>query len=369
MRVIVCGGGIIGVSTAYYLTKRGCTPIIIERCEIAGEASGKAGGFLARDWNDSRGPGLSAFSRASFDLHAELARELGAEAIDYRRLTCIGVETASPHASTYMPRKLENVQWAEVDASGVRQMGDTSTIAQVHPRKLTRAMADAAVALGATVTKGTVTGVYAGTPARVTLEGGEELTADAVVLAMGPWTDQIDTGGLALPPMLGQKYHSLIMHMDRTLDQAIFFHGKGDLEFYPRPRGDVYVTGYTGDDPARVTELPGAVEVRESKLQPHEELARSLCADLVSAPRTGQQACYLPLTSDGSLAIGKVAAADGVFVGAGHSCWGILHGPATGKALSELILDGKPSCVPTLAEFDPARFARLRSGSARSRGA
>lgn len=46
---------------------------------------------------------------------------------------------------------------------------------------------------------------------------------------------------------------------------------------------------------------------------------------------------------------------------AGHSCWGILNGPATGKAMAELIANGKVTCVD-LAAFDPARFSRTRRG-------
>ena len=47
--VVICGGGIIGCSIAYYLTKLEkdfAKVIIIERNDIAGHASGKAGGFL-----------------------------------------------------------------------------------------------------------------------------------------------------------------------------------------------------------------------------------------------------------------------------------------------------------------------------------
>ena len=46
----------------------------------------------------------------------------------------------------------------------------------------------------------------------------------------------------------------------------------------------------------------------------------------------------------------------------GHSCWGILNGPATGKAMAELITTGKATCVD-LAAFDPARFSRTRGES------
>eukprot|EP00049_Salpingoeca_infusionum_P005905 m.98875 g.98875 ORF g.98875 m.98875 type:complete len:57 (-) comp13128_c0_seq8:1308-1478(-) len=45
MKVAIVGGGIIGVSTAYYLTLEGHDVTVIEATEIAAAASGKAGGF------------------------------------------------------------------------------------------------------------------------------------------------------------------------------------------------------------------------------------------------------------------------------------------------------------------------------------
>jgi len=51
--VIIVGGGIIGCAIAYELTLRGYKPTIIEKEQrIATGASGKAGGFLAKTWND-----------------------------------------------------------------------------------------------------------------------------------------------------------------------------------------------------------------------------------------------------------------------------------------------------------------------------
>jgi len=52
-KVVIAGGGVIGCSTAYFLAKEhgiGCT--IVDRKGVAAAASGRAGGFLARDWND-----------------------------------------------------------------------------------------------------------------------------------------------------------------------------------------------------------------------------------------------------------------------------------------------------------------------------
>ncbi len=92
-KIVVAGGGIIGNSISYYLAKRhsvSCT--IIDPVGIAPAASGKAGGFLAKDWSD--GSPIQELQRRSFDLHAEQAEHLGATNIDYRRYdeeftTCI----------------------------------------------------------------------------------------------------------------------------------------------------------------------------------------------------------------------------------------------------------------------------------------
>jgi glycine/D-amino acid oxidase-like deaminating enzyme len=51
--VCVIGAGIMGIMTAYYLMKSGrCSHItLLEEGDVAGGASGKAAGFLARDWH------------------------------------------------------------------------------------------------------------------------------------------------------------------------------------------------------------------------------------------------------------------------------------------------------------------------------
>lgn len=53
----------------------------------------------------------------------------------------------------------------------------------------------------------------------------------------------------------------------------------------------------------------------------------------------------------------RLPGVDGVYVASGHSCWGILNGPATGEAMAQLILEGKASSVD-LSAFDPARFSK-----------
>src|ERR1700761_4695059 len=95
MRIVICSGGAIGASIAYFLSRRGAEPIVIERNEVGGAASGKSGGFLAFDW--CRGTVVDRLARRSFALHAELAEALG-NPWGYRRLTAYAgwaVENAS----------------------------------------------------------------------------------------------------------------------------------------------------------------------------------------------------------------------------------------------------------------------------------
>mmetsp|Transcript_8449 Transcript_8449/g.16502 ORF Transcript_8449/g.16502 Transcript_8449/m.16502 type:complete len:207 (+) Transcript_8449:2-622(+) len=192
----------------------------------------------------------------------------------------------------------------------------------------------------------------------VSVEGGEILDADTVIICMGPWSNEArEWFGGALPPMYGQKYHSLLYENARTLTQAVFFQGLGDPEVYPRPEGEVYVTGYP-DNPIVVTETPGQEEVREEVCDRLEGAMKLVSSELAGATIHTKQSCHLPVSADGNPVIGKIPGAKGAYVASGHSCWGILNGPATGLAVAELVMDGKASCVD-ISAFDPKRFAGI----------
>ncbi|TFY52584.1 hypothetical protein EVJ58_g9934 [Rhodofomes roseus] len=76
---VVLGGGIIGLSTAYYLAQLSRESgtehaiHIVEPCpQLFSSASGKAGGFLAKDWFN---PTMAPLGDLSFRLHRELAEK------------------------------------------------------------------------------------------------------------------------------------------------------------------------------------------------------------------------------------------------------------------------------------------------------
>src|SRR3954453_21450839 len=83
MRVVICGGGVLGACLAYFLSLRQVEVIVVERTGVACAASGKSGGFLALDWCD--GSPLGPLARRSFALHPELAARFPG-AGGYRRL-------------------------------------------------------------------------------------------------------------------------------------------------------------------------------------------------------------------------------------------------------------------------------------------
>ena len=75
MPTVIIGAGIIGVSTAYYLSQPDLSPkesvhLIEASLEPFASASGFAGGFLAADWFATP---LSKLGQLSFDLHKQLA--------------------------------------------------------------------------------------------------------------------------------------------------------------------------------------------------------------------------------------------------------------------------------------------------------
>ena len=84
-------------------------------------------------------------------------------------------------------------------------------------------------------------------------------------------------------------------------------------------------------------------------------VASTVSSKLGAAEVVAEQACFLPCSEDGVPVIGAIPDVQGAFVATGHSCWGILNAPATGKSLAELIAEGRSSTVD-LRAFSPERF-------------
>lgn len=102
MATVIIGAGIIGTSTAYYLSQApSVTPptsihLVESSPRLFASASGYAAGFLARDWFS---PSVSALGALSFDLHKQLAEEhSGAEKWGWSRSTGTSLVQGTPTA-------------------------------------------------------------------------------------------------------------------------------------------------------------------------------------------------------------------------------------------------------------------------------
>ncbi|KAK7736171.1 hypothetical protein SLS53_007199 [Cytospora paraplurivora] len=465
--ITIIGGGIIGCSIAYYLTRHplyspskhritileasstssggrtqdsisdpatlagstteGDTPPQAKNPAhdgIAGGSSGKAGGLLA----------LWAFPSnivpLSFRLHDELAREHGgASRWGYRRCYASQVECqarlpggslAGPGAqgdagadkSSSVTRGLhkdhrraigkkssklrdlgapEDLDWldAEHSLAAYEGMGTPDDTAQVHPELFTRSMAQLAedsgvrIITGARVTDindddGETGHVRSVSYVREDKDGLQHLPSTDVVVAAGPWTSRL----LPQVPVTASRAHSIVIKSPNPLSAYALFTSIAlppgfpaptsrdavpsatakqqvikrmqvvEPEIYARPDGTAYACGPT-DDAAELPPTTAEVEVDRARC---EDIARQVGAISDDLGRDGEvvarQACYLP---QGGPFIGPVPGRKGVFVAAGHTCWGIQNAPGTGKLVSEILLDGAAKSA-RLGSCDPTRI-------------
>jgi glycine/D-amino acid oxidase-like deaminating enzyme len=356
MRVVICGGGVIGVCTAYFLSRRGIDVVVVERTEVAAAASGKAGGFLALDW--CAGSPLDALARRSFALHAALRAEIEGD-WGYQRTTAwSGFVVPDRDARRQAPSRLD---WLSDGIVIAQRLGTTETTAMLHPRKFTAAMMSAAQQHGTELRHGRVTGLRRGETAVTGVEtDGGVIEADAVIVALGPWS-LLAAAWMDLPPVFGRRSPSLVYDLGADVPaDALFLEYQEEsgavltIEVFPRADGSTHVVAFGDEgslplDPAAVTPEPEEID-----------RLRAICERLSPLFRPeriiAQQACFRPLTQDGLPLIGQ--AGEGAYVATGHSVWGILNAPATGEALAELIADGAARSTD-LAPFDPGRLPPL----------
>jgi glycine/D-amino acid oxidase-like deaminating enzyme len=414
--IVIIGGGIIGSTTAYYLTRHPKynpdlhSIHLIEGTDIAAGASGKAGGLLAL-WAYP-----SCIVPLSFKLHAELAKEHdGATRWGYRRLGCGeltargrvtkgkpsssgGVkgtteETAGLHSTggkvdgnvslqKRTPESLkslrraglpEDLDWfADECVQAYDAMGTPENTAQVHPYQFTTSMANLAAEQGVKITLGTVTEIKSSSSEHsisFTPKGSSDsqtIPATDVVLAAGPWTKRL----LDDAPIGALRAHSVTIRPSRpTSAYAIFtsiFLPKDfregiksraqyvTPEIYARPNDELYACG-EGDRMVPLPKTAADVQVDEERAQDIVDYVSSVSDELRDGKVLTRQACYLPQVEGGGGPLVGPTNKKGLWLAAGHTCWGIQNGPGTGKLMSEFVMDGKASSA-NVGSLDPKRI-------------
>lgn len=358
MRVVICGGGVIGACIALFLARRGVEVIVVERAEVAAAASGKAGGFLARDW--CAGTPLDALARRSFALHAQLPGEIPGD-WGHRPMSAYGGFVAPDgDERRNLPSRLD---WLADGVVITQRIGTVETTAIVHPRKFTSSVMEAAIALGAQLRRSGITGILRAADG-VTATGveveGSIIEADAVVIAMGPWS-LLAAQWASLPAVYGQRSPSIVYDTGTDVPAHALFLEHDDngnalsIEVFPRADGSTHITALSDIAPLPLD--PATVRPDEDAIARLQAMSERLSPLFAPARIIARQACFRPVTQDGLPLIGKVPQSESLYVATGHNVWGILNAPATGEAMAQLIADGTTQI--DLSPFDPARLEPL----------
>src|SRR5262249_28669303 len=148
-------------------------------------------------------------ARRSFTLHAELARDLGAD-YGYRRMDTFML-AARERGTIAGGHRVPAPKWLDGEAVVTAALGSTETTAQVHPARFTGALMTAAQQRGCALVNGVVDGIVVNDGlVRGVSTNDRRLEADAVVLAMGPWTNRF-ARPLSLPTVTGLKGYSVTL--------------------------------------------------------------------------------------------------------------------------------------------------------------
>ncbi len=334
--VLVVGGGVIGLSIAWRAAQRGLDVLVLER---DGEhdrptgASHVAAGMLApvaeADPSEREVLGLGLRGAALWPGFAATLSEASGIDIGYRRCgTLLVAHDADSAAAVERERALREAMGLSAPrllgsearrlegalAPGVRLALDLADDHAVDPRGVVRALR---AALGDRVRFGA--GVAALASGEVTLDGGETMTAERIVVAAGAWSGAL--AGVPVRPVKGQLLRLRDPAGAGLVDRVLRFEGG-----YLVPRADGrYVLGATTEERGFDTAITagGAYELlRDAALVVPGVLELEI-EEMIAGLRPG--------TPDNAPLIGPHEELDGVLLATGHHRGGVLMAPATAE--------------------------------------
>ncbi|KAI7234384.1 fad NAD binding oxidoreductase [Hortaea werneckii] len=384
--VVIIGGGAIGASVAYYLTRHPSydpslhSITLLEATSIAGGSSGKAGGLVA-EWATP-----SCLAPLSFRKHAELAESHGGDKLwGHRHVHCAEVALEARDLDNLSDSTKPEIDWL---APGVlksyTEIGNLSNSAQVNPFLFTTNMARLAAEKGVQVIIGKATDIkYSSdddksvTSVDYTTQTGsaERLDATDVIVAAGPWTPRL----FPQIQLQAPRGHSVVIKPTSPISPHVLFptispaldSGCKNLispELYPRPPDALYdfETVYSAGPDDYDAPLPSSTD--EVAVNPQKCDAITQALSNVSPPlQDGQvlvrQACYKPQIrahDDGEEVgpmVGPLPGAKGLWLATGHDEWGMSNSAGTGVVLSEMVFEGRAKSAD-VGSLYPGHFVR-----------
>lgn len=363
--IVVIGGGIVGCAAAAILADRGARVTLVERTAIGAGASGRNLGAIQHPFD----PALAPLYHESLTRYRALADETG----DFR----IGAAPAGllllnrdPDAAAAQAARQRDVlpelspvllspdEVVELEPS-LRHGPAAVRLATgypIPPASATHAWARVAEERGARVVIGAAATPVVDESRAVgaVLEDGSLVSADAVLVAAGPWTPRLVDPSGAWAPIRATWGVTVQLRLDGfgprhiveedevdTINRAAAATeraaARGDAD--PEPHSLFSIASAAGISTIGSTFLPvepdrdrvGTLLVRRAA----EWLPAIEGAEIVD-----RRLCARPQSVDGRPFIGAIAGVDGLFACAGHGPWGISTGPASAAIVARAILDG-----------------------------
>jgi len=323
--VLVVGAGVIGASVAWHLAVRGCRNVrVIDRApEPGGGSTSRAtGGFRAQFGSDVN-VRLSLLSR---DKLRRFREEVGVDP-GYRPVGYLFIARREEDFARL--REAQAIQHAAglTEARMVADGAFCPTDGFIAPMQILTGYIDAAKAMGVRFDFG--------------VEYTPDMQAGTIVNAAGAWAGQI--ADVRVRPVCRQILPTVGTGMlDPGGPMTIWL----EDWFHFRVRdGRVLLLWPGGDERSEPTVDPMWLDRVES-------IARERVPELAGVPvdRSGAWAGLYEMSPDGHAIVGRFG--DWVYAN-GSSGHGVMHAPAIGQIVSEIILDG----VNRWPELRPSRFA------------
>ncbi len=365
--VVIVGGGVIGLSAAYYLALEHARVVLIDRGDFGQEASWAGAGILPPASSRLSSDGseqLHQLSLAEFPkLSADLLRQTG---IDNGYRVCGGLEfldgAASGHAGEWSGSGVRAEpldEWAtrlrEPEVAG--GSGPTMLLpdlAQVRNPWHLRALVESCRLLGVDLRPRCAFLNVIRKDDRISAvqTSAGDFQLDKVLFSSGAWTAEImQTLAFEVPirPIRGQI--ALINTGQRILHSVLLW---GSRYIVPREDGRVLV-GSTEESVGFVKKTTD--EAIGSLLNFAYRLVPALANHAVEKRWAGLR----PGTPDGKPCIGQIPSYTNAYLAAGHFRSGIQLSPGTGMVCKDLLLDLRPSV--SLESLRPDRFSQMTAAA------
>ena len=366
--VVIVGGGCMGASVAYHLSRRGVTDVVlVEREKLLGTGStGRNAGGVRHQFSNEANIRLSI---ESIRLLERFADEVG-QAIDFHQDGYLFLLTTPASVATFrdnvaLQRRLGvDVQWLDarqaaelapgLDVDGVAGATFCQRDGVADPNGVTMGFARAAQAAGVAIERDTeVTGIRVehGRIAGVDTSRGR-IDAPIVVNAAGPHARAIGRMAGVEVPVDPYRRHIFIAAVDGGVPASRILVIDFDTTFYFHREGAGLLFGMgdpdeipTFDTTVQWDFLPQVIDVAVRRLPA-----------LAEASISHAWAGLYEVTADGNPIIGATEGVEGFYQINGFSGHGFQHSPAAGRIVADLVAGRDPGF--DVSPFAHARFAR-----------